>query len=117
VKFVTGLLTGLVLGAAGAVAYSVKSGSDFRQAFEEVRSDVERRDFEALGARLEARVAEMQAQLESRIGEVRERATAAIEHAGKTAEVAAEDAGDAVEGAAEAAGAAVEAAAEGQTEG
>jgi hypothetical protein len=72
-KFVVGFIGGVVVGAAGAVAYSVRSGRDLREAFEEVRTDINKRDFDALGARLEAGVAEIQAMLETRMKEVRER--------------------------------------------
>jgi gas vesicle protein len=94
-KFIVGLLTGLVLGAAAAVAYSVQSGRDLREAFEQVRSELEDRDLDALGARLEARFSEMQARLEERIGQARERATATgdgpAEPGEATAETADED--------------------------
>jgi gas vesicle protein len=73
-KFILGLLTGLVLGAVGTVAYSLQSGRDLREAFDEVRSDLDQRDFEALGTRLEARVSELQTRLEERIAQVRDRA-------------------------------------------
>ena len=120
-KFIVGLLAGLVLGAVGAVAYSVQSGRDLREAFEDVRSDLNNRDLEALGARLEARFTEMQAQLEHRIGEVRERATTAVERAGESAQTVAEDAqaavqdtGESVEAAAQQAVETAQAAAEDQ---
>ncbi len=73
-KFILGLLTGLVLGAVGTVAYSLQTGRDLREAFEEVRSDLDRRDFDALGSRLEARVSELQTRLEERIAQVRDHA-------------------------------------------
>ena len=73
-KLVVGFLSGLVIGAVGAVAYSVQSGRDLREAFEEVRGDLSKGDLDALGARLESRVTEMQAQLETRIAQVREKA-------------------------------------------
>ncbi len=96
-KFVVGFLAGLVIGAVAAVAYSVQSGRDLREAFDEVRSDLNNRDLEALGSRLEARFAEMQAQLESRIGQVRERATTAVDGAAETTQAAVADAADAAE--------------------
>ena len=100
-KFVVGFLAGLVLGAVGAVAYSVQSGRDLREAFDEVRSDLNKRDLEALGSRLEARFAEMQAQLESRIGQVRERATTAVDDAAETAQTAVADAAETAQAAVE----------------
>ncbi len=113
-KFIVGLLTGVILGAVGAVVYSAKSGRDLRETYEDVRSDLGSRDFDALGSRLEARFTEMQAQLEQRISEVRERATTAMEHAGDAAQDAAEDAGESAEAAVERAGEAAQAAAEDQ---
>ncbi len=82
-KFIVGLATGIVLGAAGAVAYSVKSGQDLRGVYESVRSDIEKGDFDALGARLESGFAELQAVLEVRMAQVRESTAAAIEEATK----------------------------------
>ena len=72
--FVMGLLTGLVFGAVGAVLYSVQTGRDLRDEFEQVRSDVQRRDFDALGGRLEERFKELQGSLEERIGQARDSA-------------------------------------------
>lgn len=91
-KFILGLLTGAVIGAAGAVAYSMQTGRDLRDALDDVRADLSSRDLDALGARLEARFTEMQAQVESRIGQVRERAEAAAGNAGEAVEGAVEDA-------------------------
>jgi len=70
-KFIVGLATGIVIGAAGAVAYSVKSGQDLRETFEGVRSDIQKGDFDALGSRLEKGFNDMQAQLDERIGQIR----------------------------------------------
>jgi gas vesicle protein len=113
-KLVVGFLSGLVIGAVGAVAYSVQSGRDLREAFDEVRNDLSKRDLDALGARLETRVTEMQAQLEARIAQVREKAAAmdeatpvvteTVEEAAAAVEDAAADAGEKVAEGAEAAG-------------
>jgi gas vesicle protein len=94
-KFIVGFLAGLVVGAMGAVAYSVQSGRDLREAYQEVREDLSKRDLDALGARLENRVTEMQAQLETRIAQVREKASAAVEDARSTADATVEAADDA----------------------
>jgi gas vesicle protein len=94
-KLIVGFLAGLVVGAVGAVAYSVQSGRDLREAYQEVRDDLSKRDLDALGARLESRVTEMQTQLEARIAQVREKAATAIEDARATAEATAEAAGEA----------------------
>jgi gas vesicle protein len=99
-KFVLGLLTGLVLGAVGAVLYSVRTGRDLRDAVDQVRSDLDNRDLDALGARIEARFTQMQAQLERSIGQAREKATAAVGQASDAAHSATEQAsGGATEGA------------------
>ena len=109
-KFFVGLTTGLVLGAAGAVIYSVKSGRDLREAFEEIRSEMNRRDVDALGARLDARVTEIQARFEERIAQVRDRGATAAGEAVETAadavseaKIAASEAGGTADDAVEAA--------------
>ncbi len=89
-KVVVGFLGGLVIGAVGAVAYSVQTGRDLREVYEEVRSEIGKGDLDALGARVESAVAEMQVQLEARIAQVRDLAAAASE------EAPAEAAGEAV---------------------
>ncbi len=100
-KFIVGFLAGLVVGAIGAVAYSVQSGRDLREAYQDVRDDLSKRDIDALGARLESRVTEMQAQLETRITQVREKASAAVEEARSTADATSDAADEAVAEAAE----------------
>jgi gas vesicle protein len=94
-KLIVGFLAGLVVGALGAVMYSVQSGRDLRETYQEVRDDLSKRDLDALGTRLESRVTEMQAQLETRIAQVREKATAAVEDARGTADATVEAAGEA----------------------
>ena len=101
-KFIVGFLTGVVVGALGAVAYSVQTGRDLREEFEGVRSDLSKGDLDALGARLESRVTEMQAILDERISQVREKATAAVEDARSGAADAADAAADAANDAGEA---------------
>jgi gas vesicle protein len=82
-KFIVGLATGMVLGAAGAVAYSVKSGQDLREAYQSVRSDIEKGDLDALGARFESGFAELQALMEERINQVKASTASAIDDANK----------------------------------
>jgi gas vesicle protein len=79
--FFMGLLVGLVTGAAGAVLYTVQTGRDLRQEFELMRSEVQQRDFEALGKHLEDRFRELQAGLEERIGQARDAASKAADDA------------------------------------
>jgi gas vesicle protein len=80
-KFVTGLLTGVALGAAGAVYYSVKSGKDLRATFDDVRGEIDARNYDALGARIERGFADLQTQIEERMNQVRAGANAALEEA------------------------------------
>jgi gas vesicle protein len=90
-----GLLTGLVAGAVGAVLYSVQTGRDLRDEFEQVRSDIQRRDFEALGNRLEDRFKELQTSFDQRMAEAREASSQTTERAAKGVESAADAAADA----------------------
>ncbi len=96
-KFVTGLLTGLALGAAGAVYYSVKSDRDLRAMYEEIRAEVDAGNFEALGQRVERGFTELQAEIEERVSQVRSGAQSALDQAGSTADDVADEAADALD--------------------
>jgi gas vesicle protein len=105
-KFFMGLVTGMALGAAGAVWYSVQSGRDLRESFEAVRDELQRRDYEAIQQRLETGFAQLQSQIETRMASARDDGTAADEAREMVGDVkdaaadAAESAGDAVDEAA-----------------
>ena len=97
-KFVTGLLTGLALGAAGAVYYSVKSGRDLRSMYEEIRAEVDAGNYEALGQRVERGFTELQAEIEDRVNQVRSGAQSALDQVKDNADDVVSDATEAVEG-------------------
>ena len=92
-KFITGVVTGVAIGAAGAVYYSVKSGRDLRGAYEDVRAEIDARNYDAIGARIERGFAEVQAQLEDRLSQVRAGATAALDDADDVVQDATAEAG------------------------
>ncbi len=92
-RFILGLVSGVAVGVAAATISAGQSGQDLRSEFERIRADIEKRDFEALGAHLEERFKDLQASLEERFAQVDEAAAEAAE--------AAEDATEAVEEAAE----------------
>ena len=83
-KFIVGLASGIVLGAAGAVAYSLRTGQDLREVYKGVRSDIEKGDLDALGSRLESGFAELQAVVEERMNQVKASTAAAIDEANRT---------------------------------
>jgi gas vesicle protein len=85
-KFLVGLATGIVLGAAGAVAYSIRTGTDLRESFEGVRSDLEKRDFDALSTRLESGLSELQAVMDERLNQIKASTATAIDEANKAIE-------------------------------
>jgi gas vesicle protein len=87
-RFAFGFLAGVAVGAAGAVLYSVQTGRDLREEYEQVRNDIQNRDMDALGARLESRFKELQAVVEERIAQARE----AAEEGAETAPEATEEA-------------------------
>jgi gas vesicle protein len=113
-KFITGLLTGVALGAAGAVYYSVKSGRDLRSMYEEIRAEVDAGNYEALGQRVERGFADIQAEIETRVNQVRAGASDALEDADDAvdearvgldeAESLVDDATDAIDSAADSVG-------------
>ncbi|MEI7744650.1 MAG: YtxH domain-containing protein [Chloroflexota bacterium] len=84
-KFVLGLATGIAIGAVGAVVYASKSGRDLRLSVDEIRAELAKRDTDAVGARLEARMAALQGQLEEQIAGVKARAASVVEQAGGAA--------------------------------
>ena len=90
--FFMGLLVGLVTGAAGAVLYTVQTGRDLRQEFELMRTEVQQRDFDALGKHLEDRFRELQSGLEERITQARDTASKAADDTAETVESAADEA-------------------------
>jgi gas vesicle protein len=90
--FFMGLLVGLVTGAAGAVLYTVQTGRDLRQEFEQMRSEVQQRDFDALGKHLEDRFRELQSGLEERITQARDTAAKAADDTAEAVESAADEA-------------------------
>jgi len=107
-KFAFGFLSGMVVGAAGAVLYSVKTGRDLREEYEQIRSDIQGRDMDALGSLLESRFKELQSMVEERIAQAREAAGSQAE--ADALDEAATQVAEAVEAAEEAAEEAVEAA-------
>ena len=107
--FIVGLLSGVVIGAAGAVYYSVQTGRDLREVADQlsaqVRAELANRDLDELATRIETRVSQLQSQVEEAIGQAR--STAAGSNNGAAAEAttaaanAADAAGEAVDDAAE----------------
>jgi gas vesicle protein len=90
-RFIVGLLGGLLAGAAGAVWYSQQTGRDLREEFQQVRSEIKARDFDALGAHLEDRFKELQASVEKLVAEAGSQASAAGKDAASSAKAAAKD--------------------------
>ena len=97
-RFVLGLVTGVAVGVAAATISRVESGQDIRAEFERIRGDLEKRDFDALGAHLEERFKELQTSLEERFAQIRGAADA--DAAADDAAAAAVTAADAAEDAA-----------------
>ena len=99
-RFIIGLVSGIAIGAAVTAASQGQSGQDLRAEFERIRSDIEKRDFEALGAHLEERFKELQSSLEDRFAqaeETLEETEAAAEEAAEAADEAAAAAEEAAE--------------------
>ena len=64
----------MAVGVAAATISATGSGPEIRAEFERIRSDIERRDFDALGAHLEERFKDLQASLEERFSQAGEAA-------------------------------------------
>jgi gas vesicle protein len=102
-RFILGLVTGVAIGAAVVTASSGQSGKDIRRDIERIRRDIEKRDFDAAGARIEKRFNDLQSSLESKFAQagdaakdVADEAEAAVDEAAQAVSDAAEDGADEV---------------------
>ncbi len=93
-RFILGLVSGVAIGVAAATISAGDSGRDIRVEFERIRSDIEKRDFEALGSHLETRFKELQGALEERFSEVQKAADKIVEEAEQADAAGAEAAED-----------------------
>jgi gas vesicle protein len=100
-RFILGMITGVVVGAATATYAASQQGQDLRGEFDRIRADFQQRDFDALGGHLEERFKELQTNLEERFAQTEEGVEEAVE-AAEQAEEAAEEAEEAAEEAEEA---------------
>src|SRR3990172_5567355 len=89
--FILGLLGGLVAGAAGAVFYSQQTGRDLREEFQQIRSEIKARDFEALSTHLEDRFKELQSSIEKLVAEASQQAAKTTGDMAESVEPAADD--------------------------
>jgi hypothetical protein len=96
-RFVLGAVAGFAGGIAASTLSSGKLGRDLRDELEGIRADLEKRDFEAVGGRLEARFKDLQASLEQRLAQAGDAVADAAEDASEPLESAADDAAAAVQ--------------------
>lgn len=115
-RFMTGLVAGVAIGAAGAVAYSIRTGRDLRdvahELIGEVRAEIRNRDLEDITSRIEERVGQVQAQVGEAIGQAKSAADAATDDASDAVGDVASESADMVDDAADAALEAADAAGE-----
>jgi gas vesicle protein len=100
-RFILGAVAGFAVGMAASTLSSGKLGRELRDELEGIRADLEKRDFEAVGGRLEARFKDLQSSLEQRLAQAGDAATDVAEDASETLESAADDAASAVQDLAE----------------
>jgi gas vesicle protein len=96
-RFILGAVAGFAAGMAASTLSSGKLGRDLRDELEGIRADLEKRDFEAVGGRLEARFKDLQASLEQRLAQAGDAVADAAEDASEPLESAADDAAAAVQ--------------------
>jgi hypothetical protein len=66
-----GLFLGVLAGIAAVVAYAVQSDQDVREVFAKAQKDIESIDLEAVGAQVQASVAEAQTRVEEGMAQVK----------------------------------------------
>ena len=96
-RFILGAVAGFAAGMAASTLSSGKLGRELRDELEGIRADLEKRDFDAVGTRLEARFKDLQSGLEQRLAQAGDAATDVAEDASETLESAADDAASAVQ--------------------
>jgi len=101
-KFIIGFIGGLLVGVVGTVAYSAQTGRDLREVADEIRTELSQRDLDAIGARLEGSVGEIQKELANLAAAVNEKTASMVggsngSDAIDTVEDAVEDTKDAIE--------------------
>ena len=97
-RFIIGAMAGFAAGIAASTLSSGKLGRELRDELDGIRADLEKRDFEAVGNRLEARFKDLQASFEQRQAEAGDAAAGVAEDASETLESATDDASAAVGG-------------------
>jgi gas vesicle protein len=93
-NFIIGFIGGVIVGAIGAVAYSAQTGKDLRVVADEIRTELSERDLDAIGARLEGSVSEIQKELANLVAVVNDRTASMV--GGTNGADAVEQAADAV---------------------
>jgi gas vesicle protein len=99
-RFILGAVAGFAAGVAASTLSSGKLGRELRDELDGIRADLEKRDYEAVGNRLEARFKDLQSNLEQRLAEAKEPSQGAADIEGDVAETldtAAADVSEAVE--------------------
>jgi len=85
-RFYIGLATGVVMGALGAVAYSVATDTDLRQLFKQVQTELQNVDVEKIQASIQTGVADAQTQFDARMTEVRAATDSVVEKVSEAVE-------------------------------
>jgi len=101
-RFIIGAIAGFAAGTAAAMITSGKSGAELRMEFERIRSDIQARDFEALGTQLDERLKELQSKIDEFMKQPGDTAAGAAAEAAEAADSVAEEIKDAAEAAEEA---------------
>jgi gas vesicle protein len=85
-RFILGAVAGFAAGVAASTLSSGKLGRELRDELDGIRADLEKRDYEAVGNRLEARFKDLQSSFEQRLAEAKEASEGAADTEGEAAE-------------------------------
>jgi gas vesicle protein len=96
-RFILGAIAGFAAGAAAVALTAGKSGDELRVEFERIRTDIQQRDFDALGSHLEGRFKDLQASLEQRLSQTGASVSEVAEDTSKTFESGTDTAADAAQ--------------------
>jgi len=85
-RFLIGVITGFAAGMAAATLTAGKSSDELRAEFDRFRSEIQKRDMDALGSHLEERLKELQSGLDERLAAITDAAGSLARDAASSAQ-------------------------------
>jgi len=85
-RYIAGVITGVVVGALGTIAYSVATDTDLREVFKRAQAELEDVDINEIGAQIQTGIANAQAEVDASLSDLQARTDGAVEQVAKAIE-------------------------------